>query len=154
MCCSLFVNWKMPQLEALRQPWLWNDIVSHEDCIMILSFWKRCELVNAALMDHFQWLNPYVLHSSSHKYIVWFQKTLNATKLVCNAFILLIYCQFVFAINSCDCNYICLLRVLHCSEVVRFRAGLSAPMYDCIYVCMYGCIYNIYIFTNACKPWN
>ncbi len=29
----------------------------------------------------------------------------------------------LLAINTCDCTYICLLRVLYCSEVGRFRVG-------------------------------
>ncbi len=45
--------------------------------------------------DHFQRLKAYVLLSSSHKDIVWLQKTWNATGLVCNAFILLVYGQFM-----------------------------------------------------------
>ncbi len=45
--------------------------------------------------DHFQRLKPYVLLSSSHKDFVWLQKTWNATQLVCNAFILLVYGQFL-----------------------------------------------------------
>ncbi len=53
-------------------------------------------------------------------------------------------------INTCDCTYICLLRVLYCSEVVRFRVGvgLDAPMKVYIYKKKSLC------FTNACKPLN
>ncbi len=29
----------------------------------------------------------------------------------------------VFAINTCNCTYICLLCVLYCSEVGRFRCS-------------------------------
>ncbi len=46
-------------------------------------------------------------------------------------FVMLEYCLWsVFAINTCDWTYICLLRVLYCSEVGRFRVGvgLGAPM--------------------------
>ncbi len=47
-------------------------------------------------------------------------------------FVMLLYCHLwsVFAINTCDCTYICLLPVLYCSEVDRFRVGvgLGAPM--------------------------
>ncbi len=55
--------------------------------------------------DHFQLLKPYVLLSSSQKDIAWLQKTWNATRLVCNAFILL-FLWSVFAINTCDYLYL------------------------------------------------
>ncbi len=79
--------------------------------------------------DHFQRLKPCVLLSSSHKDFVWIQKTWNATRLVCNVFYTACLWS-VFAINTCDCTYLCLLRVLYCSEVGRFRVrvGLGASM--------------------------
>ncbi len=52
----------------------------------------------------------------------------------------LIYTDFflwpAFAINTCDCTYICLLCALYCSEMGRFRVGvgLSAPMKSIIYI--------------------
>ncbi len=51
----------------------------------------------SALMerDHFQRLKPYVLLFSLHKDFVCLQKTWNATRLVFNAFILLVYGQFL-----------------------------------------------------------
>ncbi len=52
-------------------------------------------------------------------------------------FVLLLYCLLlsVFAINACDCTYICLLHVLYCSEVgsVWVGVGLGAPMK--VYIC-------------------
>ncbi len=98
---------------------------------------------------HFQRLKPCVLLFSSHKDFVCLQKTWNATRLVCNAFILLVYGQF-FAINTCDCTYICLLRVLYCSEKGKFRVGvgLGAPVKVQIYIKLF------LFFTNACKPLN
>ncbi len=76
--------------------------------------------------DHFQRLKPCVLLSSSHKDFVWLQKTWNGTRLVCNTACL----WSVFAINTCDCTYLCPFRVLYCSEVGRFRVGvrLGAPV--------------------------
>ncbi len=44
---------------------------------------------------NFQQLKPCVLLSSSHKDFVWLQKTCNATRLVCNVFILLVYGQYL-----------------------------------------------------------
>ncbi len=45
--------------------------------------------------------------------------------LECNMTCLYTAClRSVFAINTCDCTYICLLRVLYCSEVGRFRVGV------------------------------
>ncbi len=88
------------------------------DCVMLRDVSALTE------RDHFQRLKPCVLLSSSHKDFVWLQKTWNATRLVCNAFILLVYGQF-FATNTCDCTYLCLLHVLYCSEVGRFRVGVG-----------------------------
>ncbi len=62
----------------------------------MVNFPKDCVVVchNSKLRVHFQRLKPYVLLSSSHEDIVWFQKTWNATGLVCNAFILLFMLSF------------------------------------------------------------
>ncbi len=56
----------------------------------------------------------------------------------------------VFAINTCECTYIGLLRVLYCSEVGRFGVGvgLGAPMKIYIYIKVF------LLFPNACKPLN
>ncbi len=59
------------------------------DCVMLRDVSALTE------RDHFQRLKPCVLLSSSHKDFVWLQKTWNATRLVCNAFILLVYGQFL-----------------------------------------------------------
>ncbi len=89
---------------------------------------------------------------SSHKDIVWFQKIWNATGLVCNAFILL-FLWSVFAINTCDCTYICLLRVLYCSEVGRFRVGvgLGAPMKVYIYIKLFLFFFFFYKCIQTTK---
>ncbi len=65
-------------------------------------------------------------------------------------FVMLLYCFLwsVFAINTCDCTYLCLLCVLYCSEVGRFRVGvgLGAPIKVHIYIKWF------LFFTNTCKP--
>ncbi len=83
---------KMPPA-ALRQPWLWNAIGSCvswpiESCYRmgVCVGWDVSMLTE---QDHFQWLKPYVLLSSSPKDTVWL-KTLKVTQLVCKAFILLV----------------------------------------------------------------
>ncbi len=139
---------KMLPVEALL---LWNVIGS---CVSrdrlrhateyAFEWWSDV----SALMerDHFQRLKPCVLLFSSYKDFVCLQKTWNATRLVCNAFILLVYGQF-FAINTCDCTYICLLRVLYCSEKGKFRGGVrcsseSTNLYKIISI-FYKCLQTI-----------
>ncbi len=100
--------------KSLHQPWLWNAIgswVSRGDCVMLFEYlWMRCERVNG--VGSFSVIKTLCF---THKEIVCLQKTWNATWLVCNAFILLLWS--IFAINTRDCTFICLLRVLYCSEV-------------------------------------
>ncbi len=60
---------------------------------------------------------------------------------------MLIYTVFLwpaFAINTCDCTYICLLCALYCSEMGRFRVGvgLSAPMKSIIYIKLFQFFYK------------
>lgn len=50
--------------------------------------------------DHFERLKPKVSLCSSHKDIVWLQKTWNATRVVCNTFMQFFWSGF--AINTCD----------------------------------------------------
>ncbi len=53
----------------------------------------------------------------------------------------------VFAINTRDCTFICLLPILYWSEVGRFRVGvgLGGPMKVYIYIQLF------IFFTDACK---
>ncbi len=92
--------------------------------------------------DHFQPLKPCVLLSSSHKVFVWHQKAWNATRLVCNVFILLVYGPF-FAINTCDCTCICLCVFYIVQRRVGLGAGvgLGAPT-------KVKCIYNYFYFLQ------
>ncbi len=92
--------------------------------------------------DHFQPLKPCVLLSSSHKVFVWHQKAWNATRLVCNVFILLVYGP-LFAINTCDCTCICLCVFYIVQRRVGLGAGvgLGAPT-------KVKCIYNYFIFLQ------
>ncbi len=58
---------------------------------------------------------------------------------------LLVACLLsVFAISTRDCTYICLLCVLYCSEVGRFRVGvgLGAPMKVYIYIQLFLFFYK------------
>ncbi len=68
--------------------------------------------------DHFQNLRFY----SSHKDIVWLQKTWNATGLVRNDFILLVYGQVLQQLTKLICACFILFRS------VRVGVGLGAPM--------------------------
>ncbi len=91
---------KMLPEEAVRQPWLWNAIgfcVSRDWLHHATGQEHAFEGDVSVLMqwDNFQWLKPYVLLSSSHKDFVWLQKTLNTTRLVCDAFIQIFNGQFL-----------------------------------------------------------
>ncbi len=100
-----------------------------------VSFWMRCERVNGAgSFSAIKILKPYVLVCSSHKDLVWLQKTSNATRLVCNV----LYSSFM--VSFCN-KYLWLhlylpVCVLYCSEVGRFRVrvGLGAPMKVKMYI--------------------
>ncbi len=68
------------------------------DCVALRSMLLNDDHSDVSALterDHFQRLKPYVLLFSSHKDFVCLQKTWNATRLVCNAFILLVYGQFL-----------------------------------------------------------
>ncbi len=108
VCCSLCANSKNTSRRSLTSAlvvkcyWLlcvsWPIVSCYGTGV---SFWTRCERINR--VRSFLAIKTLCLLSSSHKDIVWLQKTWNATQLVCNAFILLLLS--VFAINTCDCTW-------------------------------------------------
>ncbi len=65
--------------------------MSRDDCVMLQEDLFELDVSALTERDHFQRLKPYVLLSSSHKDIVWLQKTWKATRLVCNV----LYCFFM-----------------------------------------------------------
>ncbi len=109
-----------------------------------VSFWKRCERVMER--GHFQPIKTLFLLSSSHKDIIWLQKTWNATRL----FVMLVYCLFYgqFCNKYLWLYFYLLLHVLYCSEVGRGGVRCSNESIN-----LYKII-SIFFFTNACKPLN